>query len=96
LLSNDSADSEVLDISLTDNIDTLTLAEEVWDVIDTELPIELADRHDTDAEHTHVDITKAIDLLGYEPTKDIRAGVSWFIEWYRANKEWCDPLVRSS
>ena len=96
LLTDDSADGEVLNIGSTDNIDILTLAEEVRDAIDPGLAIEFAERHDSDAEHTHADITKAAELLGYEPTKDIRAGVSSFIEWYQANEAWYDPLVRTS
>ena len=85
-----------MNIGSTDNIDILTLAEEVRDAIDESLEIEFDDRHASDAEHTHADITKANELIGYEPTKDIREGVESFIEWYRANKEWYDPLVRES
>jgi len=96
VLTDDSADGEVLNIGSTDNIDVLTLAEEVRDAIDPSLAIEFAGRHDSDAEHTHADITKAAELLGYEPTKDIRARVSSCIEWYRENEEWYDPLVRRS
>jgi len=70
-----------------DNIDILTLAEEVQDAIDPNLTVEFADHHDSDAEHTHADVTKAAELLGYEPTKDIRTGVSSVIEWYRADEE---------
>jgi len=36
------------------------------------------------------------DRLGYEPTYDIRDGVSQFIDWYRDNREWYEPLVRAS
>lgn len=35
-------------------------------------------------------------MLGYEPTVDIREGVQQFIEWYRTNQDWYDPLVRNS
>jgi len=96
VLTDDSADGEVLNIGSTDNIDILTLAEEVRDTIDPSHAIEFAVRHDSDAEHNHADITKATGLLGCEPTKDIRTGVSSVIEWYRADEEWYDPLVRRS
>jgi hypothetical protein len=49
-----------------------------------------------DAEHTHADISKANELLGYEPTVDIREGTRKFIAWYRENQDWYDPLVRNS
>lgn len=96
LLTDDSADGEVMNIGSTDNIDILTLAEEVRDAIDESLEIEFDDRHASDAEHTHADIAKANKLIGYEPTKDIREGLESFIGWYRGNEEWYDPLVRES
>ncbi|NGM69084.1 NAD-dependent epimerase/dehydratase family protein [Natronolimnobius sp. AArcel1] len=96
LLTDDSADGEILNVGSTDNIDIKTLAEVVRDTIDPGLDLEFGDRYDGDAEHTHADVSKANDLLGYESTVDIRTGVSKFIDWYRANEEWYDPLVRNS
>lgn len=96
LLSEDSADGKALNIGSTDNIEILTLAEEIRDQIAPELELEFAERHDADAEYTHADSSKARELLGYEPTRTIREGVEEFIEWYRANREWYEPLVRSS
>jgi UDP-glucose 4-epimerase len=96
LLTDDSADGEVMNVGSTDNIDILTLARVVRDAIDESLEIKFDDRHASDAEHTHADISKAYDLIGYEPTKDIREGVGSFIDWYQTNEEWYDPLVRDS
>ncbi|RJX47973.1 GDP-mannose 4,6-dehydratase [Halonotius pteroides] len=96
LLSDDSADGEVMNIGSTDNIEIITLAEKVRDAIDPSLEISFDSRHPSDAEHTHADISKARELIGYEPTLDIREGVSEFIDWYRENYEWYDPLVRES
>ncbi|EMA47104.1 GDP-mannose 4,6-dehydratase [Halobiforma nitratireducens] len=96
LLEDDSADGEVLNVGSTDNIDIKTLAEVVRDEIDPSLELEYTDPREGDAEHTHADISKANELLGYEPTVDIREGVSKFIDWYRENQQWYDPLVRNS
>jgi UDP-glucose 4-epimerase len=96
LLSEDGADGEAVNVGSTDNIEILTLAEEIRDQLAPALEIEFADRHDADAEHTHADTAKAAELLGYEPTYTIREGVEAFVEWYRANREWYEPLVRSS
>ena len=96
LLTDDSADGEILNVGSTDNIDIETLAEVVRDEIDPSLELEYDDPREGDAEHTHADITKANDLLGYEPTTDIREGVARFIDWYRDNRDWYDPLVRQS
>ena len=85
-----------MNIGSTDNIDIQTLAEVIRDEIDPSLDIMYDDAREGDAEHTHADVSKATDLLGYEPTVDIRDGVQQFIDWYRANQNWYDPLVRQS
>ncbi|WP_049898160.1 NAD-dependent epimerase/dehydratase family protein [Halococcus agarilyticus] len=96
LLDTDAADGEVLNIGSTDTVSIATLAEVIRDEIAPDLSIEHGERQAGDAEHTHADVTKAGDVLGYEPTEDIRSGVRQFIAWYRANREWYEPLVRSS
>ena len=96
LLTDDSADGEICNIGSTDNIDIQTLAEVIGDEIDPDLDIVYDDARTGDAEHTHADVSKANELLGYEPTADIREGVEKFIAWYRDNEEWYDPLVRQS
>ncbi|KYH25113.1 GDP-L-fucose synthase [Halalkalicoccus paucihalophilus] len=96
LLDTDVADGEIMNVGSTDTIDIETLAEVVRNQLAPDLDLVYGERNDADAEHTHADISKANELLGYEPTTDIREGVSEFIHWYRANKEWYDPLVRNS
>jgi UDP-glucose 4-epimerase len=96
LLETDAADGEIMNIGSTDNVDIETLAEVIRDEIAPDLEIEHGERQAGDAEHTHADVSKAGDVLGYEPTEDIRSGVGKFIEWYRENREWYEPLVRSS
>lgn len=96
LLSEDAADGETVNVGSTDNIEILTLTEEIRNQIAPELELEFAERHDADAEHTHADTGKTRELLGYEPTHTIREGVDAFIEWYHANREWYEPLVQLS
>ena len=96
LLTDDSADGEILNIGSTDNIDIQTLAEVIRDEIDPSLDIVYDNAREGDAEHTHADVSKASELLGYEPTVSIREGARKFIEWYDENAEWYDPLVRNS
>jgi UDP-glucose 4-epimerase len=96
LLDDGSADGEIVNVGSTDTIDILTLAKVIRDEIDPTLDIVFDDPQEGDAEHTHADVSKATDLLGYEPTVDIREGVREFIDWYRDNEDWYDPLVRAS
>jgi UDP-glucose 4-epimerase len=96
LLDDDSADGEILNIGSTDTIDILTLAEVVRDEIDPSLEIEFDTARKGDAQHTHADVSKAAQYLDYEATVEIREGVGQFIDWYRDNRDWYDPLVRNS
>ena len=96
LLTDARADGDVMNLGSTDTIDILTLAEVIRDAIDPSLEIEFTDERTGDAEHTHASVDKARTLVDYEPTIDIREGVSRFIDWYRENEEWYDPLVRAS
>ena len=96
LLTNDAADGEVLNIGSTDNIAIETLAAEIRDQLAPDLELEYTDGYEIDADHTHASIEKATELLGYEPTYDIRGGVSQFISWYQDNREWYESLVQSS
>ncbi|CCQ33167.1 UDP-glucose 4-epimerase protein [Halorhabdus tiamatea SARL4B] len=96
LLSTDAADGEVLNVGSSGTIDIETLAIEIRDQLAPDLDLAYADRHDADAEATHADISKAREILGYEPTRSIREGVAEFIEWYQENREWYEPLVLES
>jgi UDP-glucose 4-epimerase len=96
LLTEDNADSEVMNIGSTDNVDILTLAKVVRDEIDPSLDIEFTGAREADAEHTHADVSKAGELIDYEPSRNIREGVSEFIDWYRDNRDWYEPLVVNS
>jgi len=46
--------------------------------------------------HTQANISKPTELIGYEPSRDIRDDVSEFIEWYGQDREWYEPLVVNS
>lgn len=96
LLTDGSADGEILNIGSSDNISIQELAEVVRDEIDPELEIEYEPAREADAQHTHASVAKARDAVGYEPSRSIMEGVSEFIEWYERNREWYEPLVQAS
>ncbi|GGL55940.1 GDP-mannose 4,6-dehydratase [Halocalculus aciditolerans] len=96
LLTSDAADGMVLNVGSGDTIDITELAETVRDLVNPDLGIEHRERIAGDAEHTQADVSRARDVIGYEPTTPIREGVERFVEWYRANREWYEPLVVAS
>jgi len=96
LLESDAADGDVLNIGSSDNISIQELAETVRDQLAPELEIEYESAREADAEHTHASVEKAGEVIGYKPSRTIVEGVEEFIEWYQANREWYEPLVRES
>lgn len=41
----------------------------------------------------HADVTKAGEVLGWEPQFDMRAGVEKLVEWYNAEREWAKDIL---
>ena len=96
LLETDAADGEVINIGSTDTISINELVDHVIAETGTEVEPEHVAAKDVDARHTHADISKAQRLFGYEPSTEIRDGVSSFIDWYQGNESWYEPLVLAS
>ncbi|WP_254862343.1 SDR family oxidoreductase [Halovivax gelatinilyticus] len=96
LLETDAADGEVMNVGSSGSITIDELAAHVVSVTGADVEPVYDDPRAADARHTHADVSKARRLIGYEPTTDIRDGVSRFVEWYADNREWYEPLVRAS
>jgi UDP-glucose 4-epimerase len=96
LLETDAADGEILNVGSTGNISITELAEHVIAETGADVEPVSTDPKEADARHTHADVSKARELIGYEPSTGIREGVSRFIDWYEANRAWYEPLVRGS
>jgi UDP-glucose 4-epimerase len=96
LLHTSDADGETMNIGSNDNISIRELAEYVVEETGADVEIVHEEAKDADARHTHADVSKAGELIDYEPSTDIREGVSKFIDWYTENREWYEPLVRGS
>ena len=50
--------------------------------------IEMLPDQPGDVPITYADITKAREVLGYDPSTKAREGVRKFVDWYRENKAW--------
>lgn len=96
LLETDAADGDVMNIGSTGTITIEALAEHVIDQTGADVDLEYTEPKEADARHTHADVSKASDLIGYEPSTAIREGVGQFVDWYRDNREWYEPLVLDS
>ncbi|AHF98668.1 UDP-glucose 4-epimerase [Halostagnicola larsenii XH-48] len=96
LLETDVADGDVMNIGSTGTITIEALAKHVIEQTGADVDLEYTDAKEADARHTHADVSKASELIGYEPSTAIREGVGQFVDWYRANREWYEPLVLDS
>ena len=48
-----------------------------------------------DMRSNHADVSKAGELLGWEPQFGMRAGVEKLVEWYNAEREWAKDVLTS-
>ncbi len=96
LLDTDAADGEEINVGSSGNITIQELAEHIIAETGADGDIEYTDANEADARHTHANVSKAAELLDYEPQVSIREGVSRFVDWYRENREWYEPLVINS
>jgi len=96
LLETDAADGEVLNVGSTDTITINDLADAVIEATGADVEPVHEDAKAGDARHTHADVSKARDLIGYEPTVDIYEGVETFVEWVQANEDWYEPATVSA
>jgi len=96
LLTDGSVDRDVVNIGSSDTISIQELAGVVRDGGAPELEIEYEAAREADAQHTYASVEKAGETIGYEPSRTITKRVGEFIEWYEANREWYEPLVRKS
>ena len=96
LLETDAADGETLNVGSTGNITIRELAEYIIAETGADVTPRYTEAKEADARHTHADVSRARESLGYEPSTSIRDGVSRFVEWYERNREWYEPLALQS
>lgn len=96
LLDAPAADGETINVGSARTITIEELAEHVIAETGADADPVYTEPKEGDARHTHADVTKARELLDYEPSTEIRDGVSQFVDWYRENRKWYEPLVVES
>lgn len=67
-------------VSLKEMIDTIT------DTLQVKAKIKVLPKQPGDVERTYADITKAKNLIGYQPTTPFKEGIKKFIDWYNKEK----------
>ena len=88
ITTNDhTALGEAYNIGTSTSVSIRELAELIQDITDTDADIVHTDPRAGDIEHSEADIEKASELLGYEPTVPIEAGLERTVARFRNERE---------
>jgi dTDP-glucose 4,6-dehydratase len=84
---------EVYNIGGGAELSNRALTEALLDIMsrDWSMVRQVADRKGHDRRYS-VDITKAVEQLGYQPATDLRTGLAETVRWYANNRGWWEPL----
>lgn len=85
---------ELINISSTESLSINRLAELIIARSGSDSEILYETFKDGDHRHAHADISKATELLGFSPeVSNVVRGISAFVDWYRANRDWYEPIM---
>jgi nucleoside-diphosphate-sugar epimerase len=67
----------------------------IEEVVGKKAIIEYGPPDPADMRSNWADVTKAGELLGWEPQFNMRAGIEKLVEWYNAEREWASEILTS-
>ncbi|WP_433435253.1 NAD-dependent epimerase/dehydratase family protein [Nonomuraea sp. CA-141351] len=73
-------EAEVLNIGTGVTTSVLDVANLVGDIVGRPVPLEFAQAQAGEARETHADVSRAKDVIGYQPTIDLRTGLTRQVE----------------
>lgn len=65
----------------------------IEDLVGRKASVRHEPRHPADVEATWAEISRARNLLGWQPETDFATGVAALVEWYRRNRDWARDIV---
>ena len=74
---------EVLNVGCGDSITINNLVKELKDVLNTDIEPRYTEPRPGDVPHSKADITKAKELIDYDPNVKFREGLELTVDWYR-------------
>ena len=84
---------EVINLGGHEVITINNLVKLIEDVVGKQAVVEHGPANPADMLTNWADVTKAGQLLGWEPQFDMRAGVEKLVEWYRAERAWAKDIL---
>jgi len=67
----------------------------VEDVVGKKADVQYGPPDPADMRSNWADVSKAGELLGWEPQFNMRAGIERLVEWYNAEREWASEIITS-
>jgi nucleoside-diphosphate-sugar epimerase len=65
----------------------------IEDVVGKKAVVDYGPPNPADMFTNWADVSKAGELLGWEPQFNMRAGVEKLVEWYNAEREWASEIL---
>jgi len=86
-------DFEIINLGGHEVITINNLIKLIEDVVGKKAIVEYGPPDPADMRSNWADVTKAGELLGWEPQFDMRAGIEKLVEWYNAEREWASQIL---
>jgi len=84
---------EIINLGGHEVITINNLIELIEDIVGKKAMIEYGPPDPADMFTNWADVTKAGQMLGWEPQFNLRAGVARLVEWYNAEREWAKDIL---
>ncbi len=84
---------EVINLGGHEVITINNLIKLIEDVVGKKAEVQYGPPNPADMFTNWADVTKAGELLGWEPQFNMRAGVEKLVEWYKAEREWASEII---
>ena len=84
---------EVINLGGHEVITINNLIKLIEDIVGKKAIVQYGPPNPADMFTNHADVTKAGELLGWEPQFNMRAGVERLVEWYNAEREWASEVL---
>ena len=83
-LENNNNVYEILNLGSSNPISLKEMIETIKNELNIEPKINKLDKQKGDVERTYADITKAKELIGYEPKTSFKEGIEKYVNWYKS------------
>jgi nucleoside-diphosphate-sugar epimerase len=86
-------DYEIINLGGHEVITINNLVKLIEDIVGKKAIVEYGPPDLADMRANWADVTKAGDLLGWEPQFTLRSGIEKLVEWYNAEREWASQIL---